>query len=147
MFGEFLIQIAGDTLEDSGNQRFTVGLIFFFLVTQSIKGNITLADIVPGYKTDHSMWLHLLLIKLIVTLNSEGTRLLETKHVFSNWNSWLKLSTRRMTLLIRSLLWDMIKLKVWEKSLKYAAFKKKYKKQREKEIEQKMSRLEKKNRQ
>ena len=27
----------------------------FFLVSQSILGNITLADICPGYKTDHSM--------------------------------------------------------------------------------------------
>ncbi|KAJ7390903.1 hypothetical protein OS493_020923 [Desmophyllum pertusum] len=35
MFGEFLTQIAGDTLGDSGNQRSTVGLIFF-LVSQSI---------------------------------------------------------------------------------------------------------------
>ena len=116
----------------------------FFLVSQSILGNITLVDIVPGYKTDHSM------ITLNLSLHSNprgpGFWKLNCNTSFLTGTAYINLvkSTIQETQdeykeddsVNPALLWDKMKLK-------YAAAKKKMVKQRETDLEQIISRLEK----
>ena len=115
----------------------------FFLVSQSILGNITLADICPGYNTDQPM------ITLDLTLHANHRR-----------PGFVKLNTSFLTdieyvNLIKSvikdvqdeyaedgtvtpaLLWDIIKLKIREASLHYARNKSKKISEREAELEKK----------
>ena len=102
----------------------------FFLTSQSLLGNIISANIVPGFKTDHSM------ITLNISLHSNprgpgfwklNTSLLadkdyidlirltihETQNEYENDES-----------INPALLWDMIKLKTREKSISFAAARK-----------------------
>ncbi|CAH3020822.1 unnamed protein product, partial [Porites evermanni] len=97
----------------------------FFLTSQSFLGSITSANILPGFKTDHSM------ITLNISLHSNprgpgfwklNTSLLadkdyidlirltiqETENEYANDKS-----------INPALLWDMIKLKIREKSLSF----------------------------
>ena len=102
----------------------------FFLVSESFTCDITHSDIVPGFKTDHSM------ITLTISLHSNP-----------RGNGFWKLNTslpseisyiEQVKITIQqtadeykeddsvnpALLWEMIKLKVREKLISYAASKK-----------------------
>ena len=121
----------------------------FFLTSQSLLGNIISANILPGFKTDHSM------ITLNISLHSNprgpgfwklNTSLLadrdyidlirltihETQNEYENDES-----------INPALLWDMIKLKTREKSLSFAAAKKRKTLQKQHELEEKIALLEK----
>ena len=52
----------------------------FFLVSHSLMCSVTHTDISAGFKTDHSL---LSDDSNCTSLESKGTRLLETKHIFS----------------------------------------------------------------
>ena len=119
----------------------------FFLVSQSAVNITTSADIVPGYKTDHSMIsLHLSLhsnprgpgfwklntsfLTELEYVNQIKTMIQETYDEYKNVES-----------INPSLLWEMIKLKVHEKSLRYSKIKTKQAKQRELCVEQTIAKL------
>ena len=121
----------------------------FFLVNQTTFCNIVSADMLPGYKTDHSM------ITLQISLHSNnrgrGFRKLNTS--FLNDIEYVN----RIKLIINqtkaeyvqddtvnpNLLWEMVKMKVREESLKYGTSKKKKLTKKEEEIEQAIASLEK----
>ena len=120
----------------------------FFLVSQSTVNITTLADIVPGYKTDHSMTT--LCLSLHSNLRGPGFWKLNTSFLTElDYVNQIK-TTIQETLdeykndesVNPSLLWEMIKLKVREKSLRYSKSKTKQAKQREKFLEQTIARLE-----
>ena len=121
----------------------------FFLVSESSLCDVTHSDIVPGFKTDHSM------ITLSVSL-----------HVNPRGNGFWKLNTSLLTeigyieqvkIIIQqtadeykgddtvnpALLWEMIKMKVREKSISYAASKNAATKKREIQLERDITALEK----
>ena len=119
----------------------------FFLVSQSTVNITTPADIVPGYKTDHSMiTLRLLLhsnprrpgfwklntsfLTELEYVNQIKTTIQETCEEYKN-DEFVN----------PSLLWEMIKFKVREKSLRYSKIKTKQTKQREIYVEQTIARL------
>ena len=119
----------------------------FFLVSQSTVNITTLTDIVPGYKTDHSMitlrlslhsnprgpgfWkLNTSFLTELEYINQIKTTIQETYDEYKNDES-----------VNPSLLWEMIKLKVREKSLRYSKNKTKQAKQREIYLEQTIARL------
>ena len=119
----------------------------FFLVSQSTVNITTLTDIVPGCKTDHSMitlrfslhsnprgpgfWkLNTSFLTELEYINQIKTTIQETYDEYKNDES-----------VNPSLLWEMIKLKVREKSLRYSKNKMKQAKQREIYLEQTIARL------
>ena len=121
----------------------------FFLVSQSSSCNVTHADIVPGYKTDHSMiTLNLSLHsnprgngfwKLNTSLLSEIGYVDEIKLTIQNTADEYKDDE----LVNPALLWEMIKLKVREKSISYSASKKRKTKERDYLLEREIILLEK----
>ena len=121
----------------------------FFLLSQSIFGSVNSVDISPGYKTDHS----LVTLKLSLHTNQRGPGFwkLNTSFLLETYYVNLVKTTIKMVkdeyegdnTVSPALLWDMIKLKVREKSLSYAANKKKNSNRRETEIEQRIASLEK----
>ena len=116
---------------------------------QSLVGNTILANIMTGYKTDHSM------ITLSLSLHSNprepGLWKLNTSFLteIDLYINQIK-STISATLeeyknddsVNPTLPWEMVKLKVREKSLHYAKAKKNMTKQRELEIEETIAKLE-----
>ncbi|KAL9972969.1 hypothetical protein ACROYT_G019370, partial [Oculina patagonica] len=121
----------------------------FFLVSQSFLSNVSSADILPGFRTDHS----------IITLNI-------SLHTNPRGRGFWKLNTSlladtdyidliKMTILQTqkeyendptispALLWDMIKMKVREKSITFAAGRKRKTVYREQILEEKIATLEK----
>ena len=121
----------------------------FFLESESSLCDVTHSDIVPGFKTDHSM------ITLSVSL-----------HVNPRGNGFWKLNTSLLTeigyieqvkIIMQqtadeykeddtvnpALLWEMIKMKVREKSISYAASKNAATKKREIQLERDITALEK----
>ena len=120
----------------------------FFLVNQSVANIATLSDIYPGYKSDHSM----MTFKLSLDSNPRGPGLWKLNTSFLteiNYVNQIKATVQEMRDEYReddsvslSLLWEMIKLKLGEKSLSYSKTRKKQTKQRETELEQKIAKLE-----
>ena len=121
----------------------------FSLVSSDLICDINLADIVPGYKTDHSMillkialhhnprgrgfWkLNTSLLKEEEYLNLIKTTIYQTKNEYQSDNS-----------VNPALLWDMIKMKVREKSIAYATAKNYKSKSREDTLYKEISGLEK----
>lgn len=119
----------------------------FFLASQSTANITTFADIVPGYKTDHSMitvrlsvhsiprgpgfWkLNTSFLTELEYVNQIKTTIQETYDEYKDDES-----------VNPSLLWEMIKLKVREKSLRYSKIKTKQTKQRELSVEQTIAEL------
>ena len=107
------------------------------------------ADILPGYKTDHSM------ITLQISLNSNkrergfwklnSSFLNDTEYV-NQIKSIIKQTKDEYAqddTVNPNLLWEMVKLKVREESLRYGTFKKKKLSKKEVEIEQAIATLEK----
>ena len=116
----------------------------FFLISQSVIGDVTNTDIVPGYKTDHSM----ITLDLSLHANSRGPGLWKflTETAYDNL---IKATIKEVQdeyenddMVNPALLWDMIKLKIREKSLQYAANKTKKTKDREAELEHAIFKLE-----
>ena len=112
----------------------------FFLVSKASLCDITHADIVPGFKSDHSMiTLNVALHsnprgkgfwKLNTSLLSEMKYVQEIKTTIESTVSQYKDDTSVNPVL----LWEMIKLKVREKSISYAAYKNMATKKREEMI-------------
>ena len=102
----------------------------FFLVSESSLCDVTHADILPGFKTDHSMvTLNVALHsnprgkgfwKLNMSLLSEMRYVQEIKTAIESTVNQYEDDTSVNPVL----LWEMIKLKVQEKSISYAAHKK-----------------------
>ena len=121
----------------------------FFLVSESSLCDVTHADIVPGLKTDHSMiTLNVALHsnprgkgfwKLNTSLLSEMKYVQEIKTTIESTVSQYKDDTSVNPVL----LWEMIKLKVREKSISYAAYKNVATKKREEMLEREIGLLEK----
>ena len=117
----------------------------FFLISQNLITNVNNADIKPGYKTDHS----LITVELLLNQNQRGRGFwkLNTSHLRElDFINEIKLSFEQTKAEYEStvnpaLYWEMIKLKVREKSIKYASVKKKKLKCRESELEQTMTEL------
>lgn len=121
----------------------------FFLVSESSLCDVTHADILPGFKTDHSMiTLNVALHsnprgkgfwKLNTSLLSEVRYVQEIKTVIENTVNQYKddISVNP------ALLWEMIKLKVREKSISYAAYKNVTTRKREEMLEREIAFLEK----
>ena len=120
-----------------------------FLVNQSTFCNTFEADIIPGYKTDHSMitlqislhsnkrgrgfWkLNTSLLKDIEYVNRIKLIINRTKEEYANDET-----------VDPSLLWEMVKMKVREESIKFGAHKKKKIEEKQEEIEQSIAFLEK----
>ena len=122
--------------------------LHFFLVNQSVANITTLSDIYPGCKCDHSM------ITLTFSVHSNprgpGPWKLNTSFLAEiNYVNQIKATIqetreehREDDSVSPSLLWEMIKLKVREKSLSYLKTRKKQTKQLETELEQKIAKLE-----
>ena len=121
----------------------------FFLTSQSLLGNIISANILPGFKTDHSM------ITLNISLHSNprgpgfwklNTSLLADK----DYVDLIRLTIHETQneyehdeSINPALLWDMIKLKTREKSISFAAAKKRKTLHKQHELEEKIALLEK----
>lgn len=120
----------------------------FFLASQSLMGNINTADIVPGYKTDHSM----ITMEITTNFNPRGPGLWKLNTSFlseDNYVSKIKDIIQQTKdeyandpYVGPSLLWEMIKLKVRETSLIYARQRKKERTHQEEEIEKNIASLE-----
>lgn len=120
----------------------------FFLISQSTVNITTSTDIVPGYKSDHSMitlslslhsnprgpgfWkLNTSFLTELDYVNQIKTTIQETRDEYKNDESVNPV-----------LLWEMIKLKVREKSIHYSKNKMKQTRHRETNLEQTIARLE-----
>ena len=113
----------------------------FFLVSQSSICNITQADTIPRFKTDHSM------ITLSLSLHSNPRGKGFWKLNTSSLSDARYLEEIRKTIqetvieyennvsVNPALLWEMVKLKVREKSISYAAYHKSATTKRENELE------------
>ena len=101
----------------------------FFLVSESSLCDVTHADIVPGFKTDHSM----ITLNVAPHANSRGkgfwklnTSLLSEMKYVQEIKPTIESTVNQYkdnTSVNPALLWEMIKLKVREKSISYAAYK------------------------
>ena len=121
----------------------------FFLVSQSFLSNVTFADILPGFKTDHSM----ITLNISLHTNPRGRGFWKLNTSLLTNTDYIDLI--KMTILQTqkeyendpttnpALLWDMIKLKVREKSIIFAAGKKRQTVHREQMLEEKIASLEK----
>ena len=123
----------------------------FFLVSEASLCDVTHADIVPGFKTDHSM------ITLNVALHSNprgkgfwklNTSLLSEMKYVQEIKTTIESTVshgqyKDDTSVNPVLLWEMIKLKVREKSISYAAYKNVATKKREEMLEREIGLLEK----
>ncbi|KAL9982000.1 hypothetical protein ACROYT_G010777 [Oculina patagonica] len=120
----------------------------FFLVSQSIANSTTHAEISPGYKSDHSM----ITLKISIHSNPRGPGFWKLNTSFLTETTYVNQikATIKETLdeysednsVRPTLLWEMVKLKVREKSLLYAKTKKKQTKEREIDLEQSIAKLE-----
>ena len=107
------------------------------------------ADITPGYKTDHSM----ITLGLTIQSNPKGPGLWKLNTSFLSeieYVNKMKLIINETTQQYKddnevddSLLWEMIKLKIWELSIKYGSYKKKQQKTRQMLLEDEIALLEK----
>ena len=113
----------------------------FFLVSQSSICNITQADIIPGFKTDHSM----ITLSLSLHSNPRGKGFWKLNTSFLSDARYLEeiRTTIQETVteyendvsVNPALLWEMVKLKVREKSISFAAYQKSATTKRENELE------------
>ena len=120
----------------------------FFLISQNLMCNVTSAEILPGFKTDHSM------ITLTIALhenirgpgywklNTSSLSEIEYVNIIKSTIQNVKEEYQHDKTVSDSLLWEMIKLKVREKSLKYAAAKNAKISRDSEELEKKINELE-----
>ena len=117
----------------------------FFLVSQNLMCNVTHTDISVGFKTDHSM------VTILVALhtNPRGTDFWKLNKSFLSETEYInqikttiegvKDEYQNEKSVNASLLWDMIKLKAREQSLRYAKTKKVKMLREEEELEKKIN--------
>ena len=117
----------------------------FFLVSQSLMCNVTHTDISAGFKTDHSM----MTIQIAIHSNPRGPGFWKLNTSFLSETDYI--NQIRATIedvkdkyqsdksVNASLLWEMIKLKVREQTLRYAKIKKAKMLQEEEELERKIN--------
>ena len=101
----------------------------FFLISSSLICDTNITDIVPGYKTDHSMILLKIALhhnprgrgfwKLNTSLLAEDQYLKQIQTVIQQTKNEYKSDSS----VNPALLWDVLKMKVREKSISYAASK------------------------
>ena len=121
----------------------------FFLVSQSLMCYVKGADIMTGFKTDHSM----IVINVVLHSNERGpgywklnTSFLSEIDYVNQIRSVIKKvhdDYKHDNNMNPALLWEVIKLKIREQSLKYAANKKKCMKRTEEELEKNINVLQK----
>ena len=117
----------------------------FFFVSQGLMCNVTRANISVGYKTGHS----LITIKVSLHSNQRGPGFWKLNSSFlSDINYVNQIRRAIQEVLVEyeddddvdpALLWEMIKLKVREQSLKYAAGKKAKLNRKEEELERRIN--------
>ena len=117
----------------------------FFLVSRSLMCNVTFTDILAGFKTDHSM----VTIQVALHKNPRGpgfwklntSFLSETEHInqIKTTIESVKDEYQNDKSVNVSLLWEMIKLKVREQTLRYAKTKKAKMLREEEELEKKIN--------
>ena len=120
----------------------------FFLVSQTILYKTTKADILPGYKTDHSM----ITLNFSLHSNQRGRGLWKLNTSFLSQNDYVneicaqereaQQEYQGENSISPVLLWETIKLKVREKSISYAVWKNKSILRREEDVEQSIAQLE-----
>ena len=115
----------------------------FFLVNQSAFCNTVEADIMPGYKSDHS----LVTLKLSLHSNARGRGFWKLNTSLLNKTEFinqikLTIQQTKDEFVDPKLLWEMIKMKVREESMKYGASKKKKTTKEQENIEQSIKSLE-----
>ena len=118
----------------------------FFLASQTLLGNITNAEIVPGYKTDHSLNISLHsnprgpgLWRLNTSLLTESDYV---KQIIAQIE-YVKQDYRGENSINPALLWEMDKLKIREKTISYAAEKKRKMTRKKEGTKQMIAQLEK----
>jgi len=128
--------------------RSTLQVRFFSCRSDHLCNTLS-ADILPGYKTDHSV----ITIQISLHSNNRGQDFWKLSTSLLNDIEYVK----KIRVIIKetrneygkddsvnpSLLWEMVKMKVREESLKYGASKKREISRREEEIEQSIAKLEK----
>ena len=113
----------------------------FFLLSQSLMCNITHADITMGFKTDHSM----IIISAALHSNQRGPGYWKLSTSFlsdDNYVNQIRATIKKVTdeyvndySVNPTLMWEMIKLKIREQSIKYAKDRRTKTSRREEEIE------------
>ena len=113
----------------------------FFLISQSLMCNITHADITMGFKTDHSM----VIISVALHSNQRGLGYWKLNTSFlsdANYVNQIRATIKKVTdeyvndySVNPTLMWEMIKLKIREQSIKYAKDRRTKTSRREEEIE------------
>ena len=119
----------------------------FLLVSESLMSRVTCADISTGYKTDHSM----VTINIAFHSNPRGPGFWKLNTSFLTEKDY---TTQIRTVIAQvyeesknddnvndALLWEMIKLKIREKSMQYAAAKKAKISRKEEELEKTINAL------
>ena len=149
MRGGFYIPIFPDSRGDKDDLKFIHCRLDFFLANQSTFCNINEADIIPGYKTDHSMnslffsvysnargrgfWkLNTFFLKETEYVSQIKSTIQKTKEEYANDDS-----------VDPSLVWEMVNLKVRGSSINFGIKKKKKMASEQNEIQQSIAILEK----
>ena len=119
----------------------------FFLVSNTIGTNVIETDILPGYKTDHS----LITISLSTHSNPRGPGFWKLNTSFLSDNNYIKLVKQTISNVSKQyehdnevdeiLLWEMIKMQIRADSITYAKQKNKERKNRVKILESKIADL------
>ena len=122
----------------------------FFLISSNLICDTNQADIAPGYKTDHSLITLKIALhhnprgrgfwKLNTSLLAEDEYLKEIKTIISQ----TKIEYKEDNSVNPALLWEMIKMKVREKSISYATVKNSKTKSRENALHEEIADLERK---
>ena len=120
----------------------------FLLISQSLINNVNTVDIVPGYKTDHSM----VTMEITTNANPRGpgfwklnTSFLSDTDYISKIKDTIQQTKNEYSnnpFVSPALLWEMIKLKVRESSLYYSKERKKKSALQEDEIERTIAAIE-----
>ena len=120
----------------------------FFLTSQSLISKINTSDIVPGYKTDHSM----ITMAIVTNSNPRGPGFWKLNTSFLSEDNYVtkikntiqetKNEYANNSSVSPALLWEMIKLKIRETSLNYAKQRKKERADQTEELEKTITTLE-----
>ena len=120
----------------------------FFLISLSLCPEITEADIVPGYRTDHSM----ITFRINTARNPRGPGYWKLNTHLLTETQYVELIRKTIADVCKEyegqsevdqiLLWDVIKMKIREASLNYAAARKRRLENRENQLEEEVLALE-----
>jgi len=126
----FLIQMPKDLLGGERIRKYTVAQLDFFLTSASLIPAVTKADILAGYKTDHS----LITLHLANNSNPRGPGFWKLNTSFLSNSEYVNVIKKTIAEVANEynnnnevdpmLLWDIIKMRIRSSSLKYAKEKK-----------------------